>query len=414
MSITIPTAPAPAPTAPGRPTAARSGSGDAFAASLAAATQPEDAASTQTPATETATAVAGEGTESGEGDGSATGTPLPVLELPAVPGWTVGTAQGDGADGAAAGPVPTTVPVPVPAVTTAPAAPAGSADPATAAAPLTAQVPAGRPAGPDEPAEPAEPPEPAPVPPRPADGATPAVSGAARLPAVAIVTEPEPSAGAAPVTPGPPAVVAAPAESVPTAASPAAPAVPTVGAPPVVTPPVAVEQPRTAPEAPTLAVEGTVRVDQPARTDGVTRAEQLAAPTPATPPQQPLGTQLASALSRLRTAPEGHHVLHVRVDPEDLGPVRVSAHIGADGVRIELQGMTDAAKDALRGALHDLRRELAATGLRADLDLGSENHQRGPAERPAPARDGARPVTTAAPAAAPTTPVRHGGLDLLA
>ncbi|WP_454085661.1 flagellar hook-length control protein FliK [Georgenia sp. Marseille-Q6866] len=104
----------------------------------------------------------------------------------------------------------------------------------------------------------------------------------------------------------------------------------------------------------------------------------------------------------------------MHVDPEDLGPVKVSAHIGVDGVRIELHGMTDAAKDALRGALSDLRRELAATGLRADLDLGSENQERGTAERPAPARDGERPATTAAPAATPTTPVRHGGLDLLA
>ncbi|HEY3339965.1 MAG TPA: hypothetical protein VGK18_15810, partial [Propionicimonas sp.] len=53
------------------------------------------------------------------------------------------------------------------------------------------------------------------------------------------------------------------------------------------------------------------------------------------------------------------------------GPVRVVAHIGAGGVRIELLGATDQAREALRAALPDLRRDLVAAGLPAELDLGS-------------------------------------------
>ncbi|WP_152192543.1 flagellar hook-length control protein FliK [Georgenia satyanarayanai] len=404
MSIVIPAAPAPATPAGGRPAAGRAGSGDAFAASLAAATLPADAAG---PAAARTGPVTGEGAEGNEG---ATGTP--ELELPAVPGLTVGTWQQDGADvvpGRTAT-VPTTEPGEVAPGT------AGADLSSTSAVALTAQVaadgslteparadqapagraPAGPPSAPDAAAEPA--PAPRLVDALPAAPAAEPLAPATGAPG----TDPRPAPGGAPAA----AVVTEPA---PAAAVPAP-----AGATAATAPRGALEQPRPAAEAPTLAVEGAVRVDQPARADGVTRTEQPAAPAPAAPPQQPLGTQLASALSRLRTAPEGHHTLHVRVDPEDLGPVKVSAHIGADGVRIELHGMTDAAKDALRGALHDLRRELAATGLRAELDLGSGNDQRGAAERPAPARDGERPTTTAAPAPTPTTPARHGGLDLLA
>jgi len=139
---------------------------------------------------------------------------------------------------------------------------------------------------------------------------------------------------------------------------------------------------------------------------------------PALPQPPPLGNQLAASLARLQTAPDGHHVLNIRVDPEDLGPVRVSAHIGTDGVRIELFGMTEAARDALRGALADLRRELAATGLQADLDLGSEETG---SEESAPGTPGqlVEPQQTAAgaeqpPTTDPTAPLGGRGLDILA
>jgi len=41
-----------------------------------------------------------------------------------------------------------------------------------------------------------------------------------------------------------------------------------------------------------------------------------------------------------------------------------------DAVRVELVGATDAARDALRQSLPDLRRDLAATGLSSDVQLG--------------------------------------------
>src|SRR5699024_4353144 len=63
----------------------------------------------------------------------------------------------------------------------------------------------------------------------------------------------------------------------------------------------------------------------------------------------------------------GEHMLTLRVDPDHLGPVQVRAHIGADGIRIELVGATDAARDSLRGLLTDLRRDLSATGMNATL-----------------------------------------------
>ena len=129
-----------------------------------------------------------------------------------------------------------------------------------------------------------------------------------------------------------------------------------------------------------------------------------------------MSTQLAGTLARLRTAPEGTHVLHVHVDPEDLGPVRVTAHIGAEGVRIELLGVTDAARDALRGALSELRRDLAATGLQADLDLAADDQPQERPERAAPGeRRGEHQSRTAAPShPTPAAPAHPGGLDLLA
>ena len=86
-----------------------------------------------------------------------------------------------------------------------------------------------------------------------------------------------------------------------------------------------------------------------------------------------LGQQLSGPLGRLREAAPGEHVMTLRVNPETFGPVRVVAHIGAEGVRIELLGATDAARDALRQSLTDLRRDLAATGLKADLQLSAQS-----------------------------------------
>ncbi len=98
----------------------------------------------------------------------------------------------------------------------------------------------------------------------------------------------------------------------------------------------------------------------------------VAAPAaPARTEAPPLTEQLRAPLARLRALPAGDHMLTLRVEPKALGPVEVRAHIGADGVRIELVGGTDAARESLRGILPELRRDLAATGMQAQLDLGS-------------------------------------------
>ncbi|MBI9114576.1 flagellar hook-length control protein FliK [Sanguibacter suaedae] len=108
--------------------------------------------------------------------------------------------------------------------------------------------------------------------------------------------------------------------------------------------------------------------------EAVAAPERTAAPQAAPAPQQAptLADQVRGPLVALRTAPQGEHTLTIRVDPESLGPVQVRAHIGADGIRIELLGATDAGRDGLRGLLTDLRRDLAATGMNASLTLGSD------------------------------------------
>jgi len=144
----------------------------------------------------------------------------------------------------------------------------------------------------------------------------------------------------------------------------------------------------------------------------------VAAPAPVVVPS--VAEQIGVRLASLRTAPLGEHIMTMRVDPESMGPIRVVAHIAADGVRIELLGGTDHAREALRAALPDLRRDLAATGLRADLDLAdlarqdggkggaSERHQ--PGSRTDVPTQANRETVAAHPA---TVPGRLGGLDLV-
>jgi flagellar hook-length control protein FliK len=105
-----------------------------------------------------------------------------------------------------------------------------------------------------------------------------------------------------------------------------------------------------------------------------------AAPAPSAPTAtpQPFAEQLARPVLHLAAAAPGEHVITVRVSPEHLGPVTVQAHIGTDGVRIELFSATDAGRAAVHAALPDLRRDLAGTGLGASLDLS---------DRGAPAHD---------------------------
>lgn len=94
---------------------------------------------------------------------------------------------------------------------------------------------------------------------------------------------------------------------------------------------------------------------------------------PSSPQPQTLGAQLARPVFTLAAAGRGEHVMTVHVTPDNLGPVTVRAHVGVDGVRVELFAPTDAGRDALRAILPDLRRDLGSTGLTGTLDLSSQN-----------------------------------------
>lgn len=63
----------------------------------------------------------------------------------------------------------------------------------------------------------------------------------------------------------------------------------------------------------------------------------------------------------------------VSVTPDNLGPVTVRAHVGAEGVRVELFAPNDLGRDAIRAIIPDLRRDLAGAGLGGSLALSSQN-----------------------------------------
>lgn len=102
----------------------------------------------------------------------------------------------------------------------------------------------------------------------------------------------------------------------------------------------------------------------------------------------------------LRQLPQGDHVMTLTVNPESFGPVRVVAHISAEGLHLELFGASEQARAALRAALPDLRRDLAGAGLDSRLDLGAESNADGRQQSAlGDASDfGHRPGRTAAPA----------------
>lgn len=142
----------------------------------------------------------------------------------------------------------------------------------------------------------------------------------------------------------------------------------------------------------TTALQGIAPAGSPAPAGPVAPAAAIApAPPSGSLPERPVATQLAGPIASLRTAGDGEHVMVIRVSPDSIGPVRVLARIGAEGVRIELIGGSDAARDALRTALPDLRRDLAGVGLQANLSLGTDGQ--GSAGSGAGLGQGGRPGT---------------------
>ncbi|NIJ05337.1 flagellar hook-length control protein FliK [Frigoribacterium faeni] len=99
-------------------------------------------------------------------------------------------------------------------------------------------------------------------------------------------------------------------------------------------------------------------------------------PTPAAAPPStpaPLTQQLARPLFSLAAAGPGTHVVTVTVSPEALGPVTVRAHVAGQGMHVEMFAPSDAAREAVRAILPDLRRDLGGAGLQASVDLSNQN-----------------------------------------
>jgi len=100
---------------------------------------------------------------------------------------------------------------------------------------------------------------------------------------------------------------------------------------------------------------------------------QSPAPAPA-----PLGQQLVRPLFSLASAGHGTHTVTVTVAPEALGPVTVRAHVSATGMQVEMFAGSDAARDAVRAIIPDLRRDMGGAGLQVGIDLSSQNQPSDP------------------------------------
>lgn len=183
------------------------------------------------------------------------------------------------------------------------------------------------------------------------------------------------------------------------------------------------------------AVNATAAAAPVTTTDRVSTTTATTATETARPVAAQIVEQLDARWPAVKVAGPGTHVMTLRLEPEHFGPLRVVAHIGAEGVRIELLGSTEAARDALRQALPDLKRDLVGVGLSADLDLGSrgQNGQNGQGvradggasgdasgrgdrsdqgDRPASGTRGDRPVPDGALPTQTTATARRGRLDL--
>ncbi|MBT1002803.1 flagellar hook-length control protein FliK [Paenarthrobacter sp. DKR-5] len=205
--------------------------------------------------------------------------------------------------------------------------------------------------------------------------------------------------GAVPAPGGPSSAVAAPA---PAASAALAPAAVTPGA--AVVTAAAAPAPQAGPGRAAAEPTVTAVAAKDPGTAAAPQFAQVAAATPAAPatPAQaanpvhtpvavPAGiaAQIARPVFTMARAPEGTHTLTVQVNPENLGPVTVQAHISAGNVRIELIAANSDGRDVLRQILPDLKRDLAGTGSQATLDLssgGQPGYQQGAQDREGSAR----------------------------
>jgi flagellar hook-length control protein FliK len=87
-----------------------------------------------------------------------------------------------------------------------------------------------------------------------------------------------------------------------------------------------------------------------------------------------LAEQVLSKVTPLRRGPDGTHVLTMRLDPGDLGPLTVVAEVRGGTIRLELTAVVPAVQEALKAAAGDLQRELADAGFGgAAVDVRSDS-----------------------------------------
>jgi flagellar hook-length control protein FliK len=116
-----------------------------------------------------------------------------------------------------------------------------------------------------------------------------------------------------------------------------------------------------------------------------------AAAAPATPATH--AAQLAERLVPLQKGPDGVHRLTIHLNPVDLGPISVTAEVRGGDVHVHLAGATDAARDALRAALPELRKELQGSGFGStslDVSRDAPGHGRAPGRQARDHQPGAR------------------------
>jgi hypothetical protein len=272
-----------------------------------------------------------------------------------------------------------------------------------------------------------------------------AAATSAPAPSAAGTTGPSPTGAASPtVAPSAPATDVPVGSAVPLAPTPAthAPAVPggpgagPAGPPAVTTPPATPAADAATPGIPAAGTSdagstpdarsgsvGTPEVASPPASAGmaVPPAPPPVAATAATSSATPSGppapaAQIATCVVPLRREADGVHRLTVHLHPLELGPVSVVAEVRDGTVHLQLSGATEVGRDALRGALTDLRRELLDHGFTGcSLDLRQDAPPGGqfrPPDRAAPtSTDRPAPVTVTATPGGPTGSDGHR-LDL--
>jgi flagellar hook-length control protein FliK len=112
--------------------------------------------------------------------------------------------------------------------------------------------------------------------------------------------------------------------------------------------------PDTAPAQPAAVTAPLTHTAATAATAAPGKPEPAAAP--------PHANQLAAEIVPLRNR-DGEHKLTVHLHPIDLGPITVTAQVRGQDIQLDLGGGTEAAREALRAALPELRRELERAGF---------------------------------------------------